>query len=91
MHAHLENEFREDEKCHNLMRWLNLLCILNVSIRKTKQTQVLSRNKDDIVKLTGSIKQHICALFDISFVNLLARKCIDSIMQIILTKLNCGW
>ena len=23
-HAHLKNEFKEDEKCHNLMRWLNL-------------------------------------------------------------------
>ena len=25
-HAHLENEFTEDEKCHNLMSWLNSMC-----------------------------------------------------------------
>ena len=23
-HAHLKNEFTEDEKCHNLMSWLKL-------------------------------------------------------------------
>ena len=23
-YAHLKNEFMEDEKCHNLMRWLSL-------------------------------------------------------------------
>ena len=25
-HAHLKNEFTEDEKYHNLMRWLNSIC-----------------------------------------------------------------
>ena len=25
MHAHLKNEFTEDEKCHNFMSWLNYL------------------------------------------------------------------
>ena len=35
MHAGLKNEFTEDEKCHNLMRWLTStkLCLVNSSFR----------------------------------------------------------
>ena len=46
MHAHLKNEFREDEKCHNLMSWLKSLepfCLLPIS--KAQDVLLGSRDK----------------------------------------------
>ena len=34
MHARLKNEFTEDEKYHNLMRWLKLSVALNITFVK---------------------------------------------------------
>ena len=32
VHAHLKNAFTEDEKCHNLMRWLIYTCCAEVDL-----------------------------------------------------------
>ena len=45
-HARLNNKFTEDEKCHNLMRWINfseqshVRAVLEIEVGKNKQFEV---------------------------------------------------
>ena len=39
MHARLKNEFTEDEKCHNLMRWLK--CVFHLVASSTLAKWIL--------------------------------------------------
>ena len=57
-HARLKDEFREDEKCHNLMSWLKFI-IINFSIQELKLNTLLL---EELQQLSGLLLLLACDL-----------------------------